>query len=300
MNSMLNMWLANVMASSHGNRTASTGPKGTKYPFYILAGQSNTGNDDAFAITGSVTASYSGGLAIPNANIWNPNYPADNSHFNIMATGVNTMCRNSSWPSSSFGSEVSLFYNLNSASAAPRYMLKHGVVGTSLANDWNSRTPGLLWTQLNTYITTLVPQMVASGSLPVLKGFIWMQGESDSQDTGSANNYLQELKNFFADFKSLWASQVSAYNLPTSSNNFVTVIGRINAPDTGSYPYRATVRAAQVEYCSTASNNAVYINTDGYSLTQGDPVHYSVSGQLQFGLDQFQQIKTYYSSSGSF
>lgn len=293
----LNHFLANIMARSLNSGVVNTGPRGTQVPFYIFAGQSNTGNTPASGITGSATASYSESLAITNAYIYNPVYTGSTT-FTSMSTGLNTIIANGFYPDT-FGSEVSLMFNLNSASAGKRYMVKYGVGNTSLAVDWNSTTPGALYSGLLSAVDTAIGILVPSGSIPVLKAFIWMQGETDATDITQSNNYLSNLNNFFTNFKSHYAGKVTSYNLPTSSNNFLTIIGRINATfPSGTYPFRTTVRSAEVEYCSTSSNNAVFINTDGYD--NNSSVHYVQSGQIQFGVDQFVDVNTYYSSSGSF
>ncbi len=53
-------------------------------------------------------------------------------------------------------------------------------------------------------------------------------------------------------------------------------------------PYRDAVRAAQKEYCSKSSNNAILIDTDGYP---NDGLHILAAGQIQFGKDVYEALK---------
>ncbi len=273
----------------------------TVVPFYIIIGQSNTGWATTSEMNSQQAASYSG--VHPNTSIWNPGVGGFSATWQTMNVGVNTRCENYADPAQ-FGPEASLMKSLENQQSRKRFIYKQGVGGTTLAVDWKPQAPGqqpyqagIRWQQFSSWLPTAVAQADAQGYKLDLKAIIWMQGEDDAKTSVDASAYHNNLITFFANVDALWRKLVSGHGLPTST--YRKVIGRIYAP-TG-YPYRDMVRAAQTNYCSDASNNAVLINTDSYPLQ--DWVHYNATGQVQFGVDvynssQFESGTTTTSSTG--
>ncbi len=260
----------------------------TNVPFYIIVGQSNTGWCSAKDMTPQETALYR--RAIPNTKIWNPGVAAFSTKWEPLHVGNNTMCENYV-DRAQFGPEASLFLNMENKESKERLLFKLGKGGTTIATDWRppvagapQHTAGGTWQQFDQWLTLAVDQAVASGKKPELKGFIFMQGEDDGLLIADANAYLPNLKNFFAAFEGKWQQFVSKYNLPNGP--YKKVIGRIFAPT--AYPFKDIVRTAQEAYCADPANNAVMINCDNYPLQ--DWVHYSTTGQIQFGLDIFNKV----------
>ncbi|TDH27827.1 hypothetical protein EXU57_05005 [Segetibacter sp. 3557_3] len=257
-------------------------------PFYIIVGQSNTGWCSAKDMTPQETAIYR--RAIPNTSIWNPGVAAFSTTWQPLHVGNNTMCENYV-DRAQFGPEASLFLNMNNRDNRERLLFKLGKGGTTIATDWKppvagapQHTAGGTWQQFDQWLTLAIDQAVAAGKKPELKGFIFMQGEDDGLLVADANAYLANLTTFFNAFEGKWQQFVTKYNL--ASGPYKKVIGRIFAP-TG-YPFKDIVRTAQQAYCANPANNATMINCDNYPLQ--DWVHYSATGQIQFGLDIFNSV----------
>lgn len=258
----------------------------TTASFYIIAGQSNCGRAEVSQMSSSQSSVYAHGT-IPNQYILDPGYSSSYLAYPL-TPGTNTMLYNYN-NLDEFGPETALATSFASASNQPRYYLKLGVGSTYLSGsaptDW---FPGDLYNnQLKTYINYIITQAKLSYVTLNLKGFVWMQGENDASVSASAVHYGDNLTTFFSDFDSYWRSTMNLFNLPSSS--YTKVIGRISSFGDGSEIYRANVRAAQQNYCSTSSNNAVMINTDAYP-TASDGTHYNATGQIQFGLDIYSAI----------
>lgn len=242
---------------------------------YILAGQSNTGRARTSEMSVIEVANYT--QVIANAKILNPS--VSRTVLQNFQPGVNTMLYDEI-ASDEFGCEASLFKHLP---AKTRYLLKFGSGGTSMQADWSALANRPLWDSLKTYTNNIVSAIVAEGKIPVLKAFIWMQGESDGGSESFANNYLTRLQGFFDAYKVFWDDIVS--DSSWSPQTYKVVIGRIQ--DFGSFS--GTVRTAQSDFCSIPANNAVLIDTDNYPMR--DASHFSATGQIKFGVDILNAIQ---------
>lgn len=236
-------------------------------PVYILSGQSNTGRSLVSEMTGPEAAIYDKVYD----NIFIKNSSGDPE---LMDAGVNTTIGNAG----EFGCELSLMNNYGSGKK--RYVMKFGVGNTDLATYWSSAGLSAMSTRMN----QLLSYMWANSETPDIKAFIWMQGENDATNEAWADAYLSNLTDFFNAFKSFLDTRFAALGFGAVPN-YKKVIGRINGELDGSEVYRDTVRQAQADYCAVSGNNAILIDTDSYPLKDG--VHYSATGQIQFGNDIF-------------
>lgn len=240
--------------------------------YYILAGQSNVGRPwfpgngkNGNAVTPDQLSKY--GNMVTGFKIYNARY--DTGAFHDIQAGINTMLYN---PASytEFGAEVSLFTSMKNAGYPGAYLTKIGVGNTDMATMW---IPG---GQCNKLLKQQVKKSIdlikAEGKTPILRGFIWMQGENDAVDVSFASSYYNNLSIFFNDFD-LWYKSAVPYK---------KIIGRLDLKNDTS----GLVRAAQEKYCSL--HGAILLNTDNYE-TYG--IHYDATGQIQFGLDLFNILK---------
>lgn len=237
---------------------------------YILAGQSNVGRARTSSMTAQQQAAYQG--LIPNTKIFNP-YLSTTLLYDLNV-GTNTMLRNANF-TNEFGCEASLLRRR----PGNKCLLKFGVGSTTMQGNWNSIQNRPLWQDLLAYTNTVVAALIADGKVPILKAFIWMQGEGDATSDSFSANYYMRLQAFFDDYKTFWDGIIAANSLP--AHTYTVVVGRINGPD---LVYRAGVRQAAVDFCAIPGNNAVMIDTDSYPL-EADNVHYTAAGQIQFGID---------------
>ena len=250
-------------------------PTDDRLNFYIISGQSNCGRSQVNEMTGPEAALYPG--LISNAFIYNGPYEQLN-------VGGNTALANNV-SADEFGPEASLFKSFADADNVDRYIFKYGVGNSGLQSHW---VPGqTLNTNLKTFLDNAIASAVTAGIKFNLKAFIWMQGENDATDATWANNYEDNLVNFFDDFTSWWQTRLISNGWGTFED-FVTIIGRINGISDPLETERATVRAKQAAFCGNGINNAILIDTDSYPLR--DTVHYSATGQIQFGIDIYNAL----------
>lgn len=236
---------------------------------YILAGQSNVGRARVSEMTGPEAALYAG--LISHAKILNP-YLSDTDLYPL-EVGINTML-DDAVNSDEFGCEASLF---NTLPPKTRYLLKYGDGNTSMQAFWSALANRQGWLNLLAYTTNIANAIIAEGKIPILKAFIWMQGESDISES-FANNYEWRLQGCFDSFQTHWNNILTTHSL--ASQTYKWVVGRIKLVEG---TFSSVVRTAQANFCAVPGNNAVLIDTDGYPLR--DPSHYSATGQIMFGLD---------------
>jgi Carbohydrate esterase, sialic acid-specific acetylesterase len=251
----------------------------TTVPFYIFVGQSNAGWLGSGGMNAEQKAAYGG--RIPETEIWNPANGGQGARWEPLEVGKNTRCENFA-DATGFGAEVSLFAGLQKQKKTRRMLYKQGQGGTSLAVDWKpvvpyAGGPGSRYAQFTQWLTLAVGQADAAGVQLDLKGIIWMQGETDAEKEESANAYLANLKEFFTAVDTLWQGLAKKHGF--TKVPYKRVVGRINAPG---FKFRDAVRKAEEAYCADLSQRAVLIDTDAYPL---DWVHYTATGQIQFGLD---------------
>lgn len=254
--------------------------KGTK-PLYIIAGQSNCGRSRWSEATPAQVSTYGG--AKTGIKIYNYQYNA--TDFTTLIPGTNTMLENY-LALDEMGPEVSLSKELLDGGITEAYIIKVGIGNTDLYNGWSPG--GQNEVKFKDRMDRALSWLYTNNINFTLKAFIWMQGENDATELLWANAYLSKLENFFRDFSVYTLNKISVYPF-IHFLNYRKVVGRINGINDPTEIYRDTVRQAEADYCSNIFNNGVMINTDSYPLK--DYVHYSVTGQIMFGQDIYNQIK---------
>ncbi|SHK11531.1 Acetyl esterase/lipase [Rubritalea squalenifaciens DSM 18772] len=192
-------------------------------------------------------------------------------------------------------------FALNIQSDKPVYLLKYAASGMPLNPGWNGnkwlggkpgpkRTnfyPGLtpedpnkgrLYRAMLDRFQKGIEAIKAEGHTPVIKGFVWMQGEQDSKNEVSANSYAKHLKLL----RDRLAEDVKVSRLPM-------VYGQVlpHEPALERFTHRENIRS-QMAAADMASGKpeairlAKMISTDGFTLLK-DTVHYDANGQLKLG-----------------
>lgn len=250
-------------------------------PLYIIAGQSNCGRSRWSEASAQQVIDYGG--AKTGINIFN--YQYNQTNFTTLTPGTNTMLENYQ-ATEEVGPEVSLSKSLLTGGISQAYIVKVGLGNTDLYNMWSpgGSSDTVFYDRMNRAFSWLNSNNINFA----VKAFIWMQGENDATVLTWANSYLTKLENFFNNFNFYLSNKIKQYDF-VNYTSYKKVIGRINGINDGSEIYRSTVRQYQADYCSNPSNNAVLIDTDSYPFK--DYVHYSVTGQIQFGIDIYNQIK---------
>ena len=96
--------------------------------------------------------------------------------------------------------------------------------GTNLSNDWNSRDfdadRGELWRRWVTEVNVALSLLEAQGEVR-LRGFLWLQGESDSGQNsgGQARNYERRFRSLVDDFYGVLGDGAVEGQSPTGSGS---------------------------------------------------------------------------------
>jgi len=192
------------------------------------------------------------------------------------------------------GREMRLGYKLARRKPSSIHFIRRAWVGTALAQvagagnyDWNTSSSGELFAESN----AVIQAALAGITNFELRGWGWMQGETDRGDVNQANAYeangnsyvkgkIDFLENLGYDTRKLRMQWGRIHN------NF-TVPGEMN-----------TVRTAQQNTVTTIAADPVYnqkikgityFNTDAYGLLgpADNNVHWDAAGVNQYGLDSF-------------
>ncbi len=183
---------------------------------------------------------------------------------------------NNNWDKGSWGCEASLMHKLAAAAAEkPIYLLKFSAGGSWLAqrpdteqNDWNPDSKGEYLDKFLDQVAKAKHSLEAAGKKAEFKGFIWMQGESDCNDSSAANAYEANLNKLIERVR----TTADAPDMPV-------YLGRIQRQYSGKFLH--TVRAAQARVA--AGGKAItLVDTDAVAL-RDDKIHYTAEGQIVIG-----------------
>lgn len=147
---------------------------------------------------------------------------------------------------------------------------------TTLLSDWNpggSGVPsGTWWNHWATDSISALAALESQGHQVNLRGFFWLQGETDS-DTVTASNAYEA--NFDA-FTARVYDHLQTQGYDPSGMSFVTALIRDNGQ-----PTTATIRAAQTTIMDALPNGAWFDTSD---LTTFDSLHFNAAGVSEIGL----------------
>jgi hypothetical protein len=253
---------------------------------YLLSGQSNMQGSGRIAdIPADVPRK------IPHAFFWN------GKEFEPLVIGKTKV---SSKPET-FGPEIG--FALDTATAErPIYLVKYYASGMPLYFGWNGSqwagdmpgpgrrnfypgtsaddpNQGTLYREMLTRYRAALKSLEASGQTPVVRGFVWMQGEMDSKHELSAGTYPEQLgllrQRLGEDLK-------APETLPL-------VFGQVlpHEPALPRYTHRELLRAKMAAADSRSGQleslpRTRMVSTDRFGLMP-DTVHYDAAGQLRLG-----------------
>jgi hypothetical protein len=147
-------------------------------------------------------------------------------------------------------------------------VMKFARGGTDLHTHWNTTASGnFMFTKFLESLDDAQSKLTNANVSYVIKGMVWLQGESDTNNTTDAGAYQQNLNDFIASVR----THLSLPALP------VVIVGIKNA---GQLTNAQTVRNAQ-ESVANADGNIRYV----YDSTWGqqDSLHYNTAGQTAIG-----------------
>ena len=178
-----------------------------------------------------------------------------------------------------WGSEITLGRALDAAGYNTA-IVKYSYTGTSLAVEYSSPSSntsgtGVAWDNMVATYTDALQDIVGRGDTPVIRGFFWSQGESDTDTSERAIDYEV---NFAALINDLEAEFASTYDF--SSIQYITAQTALNI---GTDVANATiVREAQASVMESLPNGTLF-DTEDFERRSNDILHFSATGYDQMG-----------------
>lgn len=241
---------------------------------------------------------------IPHAYFWN------GQTFERLVVGQTKV----SARANEFGPEVGFAIEMASETN-PVYLVKYHASGMPLHHGWNGNvweggepvpgrrnfypgeTPddenrGTLYAAMRDQFQAALEHLSQSGQTPVVRGFVWMQGEQDSKDALSATSYAASLNRL----RRRLAEDLRCE--PTLPLAFGQVLP--HSPPLERFKFRDEIRAQMAACdCNSGSPEAmpatIMVSTDNISLLP-DTVHYDTLGQLRLGEAFAKAIKQLHSA----
>jgi hypothetical protein len=190
-------------------------------------------------------------------------------------------------PEIAFGRAMADYYADTGEQVA---LIKYAAGGTNLQVNWKadgtsgSAGDGSNYRTFQNTVADGLAKLAAGGDTIVIRGMIWMQGESDAGDNvngGSTENYSLLYEQNLTDF-------INDVRLTLGLAELPFVIGKLGTVQvgTGNVLYRDNVRAAQ-EAVAVADPFTGIVYTDTFAIKTGDNQHFGHDGvndgQLQLG-----------------
>ena len=146
----------------------------------------------------------------------------------------------------------------------------HG--GTSLAENWNTTHPNnYMFSKFKEAIDDAKSKLTTAGYTYNVKGMVWLQGETDSQDTTNTSNYQTNMNNFISEIR----THLNLPNLP------VVLVGIKNNTNATTITNANTINTSLKNIANTDRHiGYVFDNSWG----QRDNLHYNTSGQQAIGV----------------
>ena len=229
--------------------------------------------------------------AVPHTFFWS------GKTFDPLVAGVTR----SSTRAGEFGPEIGLGLGLATA-AKPVYLIKHSASGMPLHAGWNADkwqgpapgpgrktfypgetagdpNTGTLYRGMLAQYRAGLAHLEKAGQAPVVKGFVWMQGEADAKNEVSAHEYGESLRR-------LRARLAADLGLPAPPP---LVFGQVlpHEPAMERFTHRVEIRQAMAAVdersgLPTAQPGVRMVSTDGFGVLP-DTVHYTADGLLRLG-----------------
>lgn len=279
---------------------------------FILAGQSNMeGNTNTgplinfCADAGKNYANYTKGYDSVQISFYNKYSNATCNYSNrtnpMSGRFVPTMA-GQGVRTSAFGPELGIAEVLSAQEKItedkPVFLIKYTSGGTGFGDQsrdgqnycWRSPSSGktgMLYDGLLEYTNNCLELIEAMDFTPVIKGFLWMQGESDSGSQTLADGYEKSLGNLISDFRQEYSSY--ALNQDGEEINFIDAM----IQEDNVWRFYSKINAAKLNLSEKSEHNYL-INTSSRSggldlkLNNnehggGDIYHYTVDSMIRLG-----------------
>lgn len=192
-----------------------------------------------------------------------------------------------------FGPEVGLAEALvaHYGTEKPVYLIKYasGATGftSSTNHNWKSESSGScgeLYLGIIEYVKNCLELIKKEQLNPVIKGFMWMQGEQDGGSKAAADAYKGYLLNFIDDLFNSFVNNASEHK----KDNIHFIDGLIYDKADKKWAYGHLVNQAKTEISLLSTNNHIVDTTEtGLNLDihapGGDIYHFNVGSMLKLG-----------------
>lgn len=252
--------------------------RGVTYPIYILAGQSNMdGRAKAAGLTGDL-ADY----ALPRSGVlirWSSGGLKRPVRTNGGFAALGPGCTGSGGDSTrgaplaklEFGPELSFGAEISRVNPGRKILLvKVAEGGTDLARDWDPDAPDKLYRRMLDFVAESLGMIEKQGAKGDIRGFIWMQGESDA---GSAA----------AEYEKRLGGLVQRVRRDLKSPDLPFVIGEVC--DNGK---RDGVLEAQAKVVRAVPNCAL-VGSRGFA-TFDKGTHFDAPSQIRLGREFAKEV----------
>ena len=180
---------------------------------------------------------------------------------------VNMQAQKGRYEKGHFGPEVSFSRELKQAGYHPA-IFKYCLGGTGLARDWKTPGEGGIYDHMVTELKPAIKKLQDDGYKVNIRGFIWIQGETDAGDEKTAGDYQQNLQRLLNHLRS---------NVLKVSN--LKIILGVDEQH-GFVKNRPIVVDAQKRI---ANNDVNIIYTTMYGLPKADATHLTPIGLVEHG-----------------
>lgn len=179
------------------------------------------------------------------------------------------------YPAGHFGPEVSFARELKKAGFHPA-IFKYTRGGTGLAKDWKGPGEGGIYDAMVADLKKAVENLEQRGQQVNIRGFIWIQGETDAGDDEAAKNYEKNLSQLIAHLRfEVVKNEALKVILGVDEQHYFVV-------------ERPIVLEAQK---SIARGDKTIINTSMLELPKADTTHLTPAGLVLHGQRIFQGFK---------
>lgn len=249
------------------------------YDIYILAGQSNMDGRGSVSSLSGPFASAQAGQLIYYANPGDGDATVNSSGWQTLAPGFSVSpgtSRSSALLNTTFGPEVSFADAITQANPAgnPVAVIKVSRGGTNLHTDWSPT--GFMYQGLLTEVANALSLLTDGGDTGTIRGMLWHQGESDSNDL---ENYQANLETLIGNVRSEFSSPALPF-----------VIGELG---------QAKPEAFRSLQQTIADENAGVGFASSTGLNTPDGTHFDAAGQVVLGQRYAEQIAVLTPEPGS-
>lgn len=179
-------------------------------------------------------------------------------------------------PVGGFGPELSLGHTLANTAGRPIALIKADRGGTSLFAHWRPADHDDATTLTSIMLAAAADAweaLLEEGLSPRLAGLVWFQGESDTGELNPvAHRYRQQLTTLLERVGDELAD----------GEAFAKVMIRINPPPQDDRPHIESIRTQLVALAEDDPHGA-WIDVDGLSRVEGDPLHFNGPALLTLG-----------------